>query len=151
MKPDIHRLLELQQLLLKFSQIQRVVERKQDDKYVNESDTEHSYNLAMTAWFLAPHFPALNRDLLIRYALIHDLVEVQAGDTYVYAEQAHLDSKVEREKAALEQLRTEWPDFAELITDLSDYEARQDEEAKFIYALDKIMPIMQIFINNGYT
>jgi putative hydrolases of HD superfamily len=149
--PDIHRLLDFQRLLLKFSQIQRVVDRKQDADFINESDTEHSYNLALTAWYLAPHFPELSTDKLIRYSLVHDLVEIHAGDTYIYGPQEHLDTKQEREAAALKQLKEEWPDFSELIHDMEVYESREDEEAKFVYALDKIMPMMQIYINEGHT
>ena len=149
--PDIHRLLEFQQLLLQFSQIERVVDRKQHDKYIKETDTEHSYNLALTAWYLAAYFPELDRDTVIRYALIHDIVEVHAGDTYVYGEQAHLDSKVARETAALEQLQADWPDFPELTAHIITYEKHDTNEATFVYALDKIMPILQIYINSGHT
>jgi putative hydrolase of HD superfamily len=149
--PDIHRLLEFQQLLLQFSQIERVVDRKQGNRYIRESDTEHSYNLAITAWYLAGYFSALNRDMVIRYALIHDLVEVHAGDTYVYGEQAHLDSKVAREAAALKKLQADWPDFSDLTAHIVEYEQRGTNEAAFVYALDKIMPIMQIYINDGHT
>jgi putative hydrolase of HD superfamily len=150
-QPDIPRLLEFQQLLLRFSQIQRHIERKQDDKYIPESDTEHSYNLALTAWYLAAYFPHLSRDTVIRYALVHDLVEIHAGDTHIFAEQAHLESKKSRETAAMQQLTHDWPDFPELIADMRTYETHASEEAKFVYALDKIMPIMQIYISGGYT
>jgi len=150
-KPGIQRLLEFQKLLLQFSQVQRVVDRKQGDAYILESDTEHSYNLALSAWYLAAYFPRLNIDKIIRFALVHDLVEVHAGDTYVYGEQAHLDSKAAREAAALKQLTAEWPDFPAMAAWIEEYEARTSEEAKFVYALDKIMPIMQIYLADGYT
>lgn len=150
-QPDLTRLLDLQKLLLKFSQIERVVDRRHKDGYVRESDTEHSYNLAMTAWFLAPYFPHLDKDELIRIGLVHDLVEVHAGDTYIYANKELLDSKPLREAAALKQLEQEWPDFTELTNTINSYENRTSEEAKFIYALDKIMPIFVIYISDGYS
>jgi 5'-deoxynucleotidase YfbR-like HD superfamily hydrolase len=149
--PDVRRLLELQQLLLQFSQVQRVVHRKQDDAHIPESDTEHSYNLALSAWYLATYFPELDRDAVIRYALVHDLVEVHAGDTYVYGEQSHLDSKEAREAAALKQLAADWADFPDMIAEIEEYEKRTSPEARFVYALDKIMPIMQIYLSGGYT
>lgn len=90
-KPDIRRLLEFQKLLVQFQHISRVTHIP--GSWEAENDTEHSYNLAMTAWFLAPHFPQLDCDKLIRYALVHDLVEVHAGDTYIYADEATLASK----------------------------------------------------------
>jgi 5'-deoxynucleotidase YfbR-like HD superfamily hydrolase len=71
MKPDIHRLIELQKLLLQFQSIERVVHVPDNFEY--ENDTEHSYNLTITAWFLAQYFPHLDRDKVIRFALVHDL------------------------------------------------------------------------------
>ncbi len=150
-QPGIQRLLDLQKLLEAFSRIERVTHRQHLKGFVPENDTEHSYNLAMTAWFLSPHFPSLDRDLLIRLALVHDLVEIHAGDTYVYADEATIASKHDREAAALERLRVDWSDFPELVDAIIAYEERSSEEATFIYALDKIMPIMQIYISDGYT
>lgn len=151
-KPDIHRLLELQRLLLEFSKIERVVDRHNSkNRFIRENDSEHSYNLAISAWFLADYFPKLDRDLVIRLALVHDLVEVHAGDTYVYADASILATKQEREAAALVKLQKEWADFPDMLIHIETYEKRESEEAKFVYALDKIMPIMQIYIHDGHT
>jgi putative hydrolases of HD superfamily len=149
--PDIHRILELQELLLAFSQVDRVVHRKHGDDFRLESDTEHSYNLALTAWYLAGFFPELDTDLVIKFALIHDLVEVHAGDTYIFADPEKLNDKHARETAALQKLKADWPDLAPLTELIEHYEKRDSKEAKFIYALDKIMPVMQIYINDGHT
>ncbi len=150
-KPDIHRLLELQVLLQQFNKIDRMVHRKHGTKMDRENDTEHSYNLAMTAWFLASHFPKLDRDLLIRYALVHDLVEIHAGDTYAFASSDELATKHEREKVAAQKLQADWEDFPEIHSLISSYEDRSTPESCFVYALDKIMPIMLIYIHEGYT
>jgi putative hydrolase of HD superfamily len=148
-KPDIGRLLEFQRLMVSFQAVKRVTHIP--PQFDAENDVEHSYTLAMTAWFLAPYFPVLDRDKLIRYALVHDLVEVHAGDTYIYGDKELIDSKSTREAAALKQLERDWPDFSDMTKSIRDYEHRQSAEAKFIYALDKIMPIMLIFIGEGYT
>lgn len=150
-KPDIHRLIELHRFLLQFQQVERVVDVPHKETFRSENDVEHSYHLAMAAWFLCAYFPHLNRDTVIRYALAHDLVEVHAGDTYIYADQAALDSKQSREHAALKQIKQEWTDFPELVQTIETYEAKADAEALFVYALDKIMPIIVIFIGEGYT
>lgn len=150
-RPDIQRLLEFHKLLEQFSQIERIAHRRHHENFVQENDTEHSYNLAMMAWFLSPHFPHLDRDLLIRIALVHDLVEIHAGDTYVYADAAALATKHEREMAALNTLRNDWADFPELIQLIATYEKREPEESKFVYALDKIMPLLMIYNADGYS
>lgn len=151
MKPDLKRLLDFQKFLGQFSHIERMVHRRHNDKFIRENDTEHSYNLAMTAWFVASHFPELNTDKVIKYGLAHDIVEIHAGDTYIYGTADEIASKSEREAKALKQLKQEWPDFPDLTDYLTGYEERVDAEARFVYALDKVMPIMLIFINGGYT
>lgn len=148
-RPDIHRILEFHDLLLQFQSIHRITHIPKS--YDQENDTEHSYNLAMTAWFLAQYFPHLDRDTIIRFALVHDLVEVHAGDTYVYADAATLATKQEREHEALQKLERDWPDFPDLTQTIKEYETRASEEAKFVYALDKIMPILVIYLGEGYT
>jgi 5'-deoxynucleotidase YfbR-like HD superfamily hydrolase len=150
-KPTIQRLIELQRLLLQFSQVERRNHRKHRQDYIFENDTEHSYNLAMTAWFLAKWFPKLNRDKIIRYALAHDFVEVHAGDTFVYGSQQELASKAQREADAIKKLSKDWADFGELTETIEAYETRADDEAKFVYALDKIMPIMLVYLHDGYS
>jgi putative hydrolase of HD superfamily len=150
-KPDIHRLIDFHRLLLQFQAIERVIHVPDRDDLRLENDTEHSYNLVMMAWFLCDYFPHLDRDKVLRYALAHDLVEIHAGDTYIYADQKMLDSKVEREAKALKQLQEEWPDFPDMLVAIHAYENKTDAEAKFIYALDKIMPIFVIFIGKGLT
>ena len=148
---DIHRLIELQRLLLSFSQVDRRTHRQHAGEFINENDTEHSYNLAMTAWFLAQWFPELDKNRLIQYSLVHDLVEIHAGDTYIYASQEELSSKEQREADALLKLESDWADFDDMNETIHAYERRLDAESKFIYALDKIMPIMLIYIHDGYT
>jgi len=151
-KPDISRLLEFQKLLLQFSQIERVTHRQiQQKEFILENDAEHSYTLALTAWFLCEYFPELDRDLVIRIALVHDLVEIHAGDTYIYAAPSVIATKDGREVAAFATLKDEWADFPEMLEHIQEYKKRESPEARFVYALDKIMPIMQIYIHDGYT
>lgn len=149
-KPNIPRLIELQQLLLQFQAIDRVLllpgrgERR-------ENDVEHSYNLAMAAWFLAQYFPSLDRDLAVRTALAHDLVEIHAGDTYIFHNPDGLATKKAREDAALEQLAADWADFPDMLETLQAYEKRETPEAKFVYALDKVMPAIINYLQGGQT
>jgi putative hydrolase of HD superfamily len=151
-KPSAERLIEFQQLLLAFSHIERRLKRKHvDNSFIRENDTEHSYNLAMSAWFLCEFFPNLDQNVVIKLALVHDLVEVHAGDTYIYAPADVIATKEAREAAALQQLRAEWHDFPDMIRCIEAYEQRSTPEAKFVYALDKVMPMMLIYTNEGKT
>jgi putative hydrolases of HD superfamily len=147
------RLLELQTLLIQFAEVERLIhfpDRKNQDRF--ENDAEHSYNLAIAAWYLSSFFPHLDRDKLIRYALAHDLVEVYAGDEMAVGRTDIAEkAKSVREAAALQRLEKEWSDFSDFTSHIRDYEKRADSESKFIYALDKLMPMMLNIITNGKT
>ena len=149
--PNVPRLIEFHKLLNSFAEIERIVHIKRHNEHVLESDSEHAYNLAMMAWFIADYFPELDRNKVICLALVHDLVEIHAGDTYVFADQSHLDSKATREEAARRTLAKDWPDFPALHEAIAEYEERKTPEACFTYALDKIMPMFAIYLNDGFT
>lgn len=149
-KPDIHRLIALQRLVLQFHQIERSV-RHPHDFEKRETDTEHTFALVMATWMLASYFPELDKNTVIQLALVHDLVEVHAGDTYAFADSGMTAGKSDREAAAIDKLAADWPDFPDMIEAIRSYEARQTNEAKFVYALDKLMPIILNYLNQGRT
>ena len=156
MKPHViraNRLLDLQNLLFQFAEVERFIHFP-DGKKINrrENNSEHSFSLAMAAWFLASAYPHLDRDKLIRYALIHDLVEVYAGDVQaVGRSDAVQKDKEEREHQAFLRLKKEWPDFPDMTDHIESYEARSDSESKFVYALDKLMPLLLNILSQGKT
>ncbi len=144
-RPSIERIAQLQKLIADFSNIQRMLNL--GDTGRRENDVEHSYGLALTCWFIAPKIaPELDLKKILMYALAHDIVEVHSGDTYVFDTEL-VKTKEAREDAALEQLREEWPDFSELIDAAEDYKYKRNEEAKFVYTIDKLLP--PILINIG--
>ena len=53
--------------------------------------------------------------------------------------------------AALEKLEDEWPDFTDMTAYMHQYNARETPEAKFVYALDKLMPIFLIYVSDGFS
>lgn len=116
-----------------------------------ENDVEHSYALAMLAWYVAATLkPPLSQDKLMRYALVHDLVEVYAGDVFAFTtDTAALDAKADREHAAAARLRAEFAEFPELHEAIAAYEARADDESRFIYALDKLEPMLAVEADGG--
>ncbi len=145
------KLIKFTELLNKFRSVERVVLVNGENRM--ENDVEHSYFLAMLAWYIADANKLdLNTDLLIKYALVHDFVEVYAGDTYIYSkDEARKNSKAVREHAAAVRIKKEVSEFKELNELMERYEKREDKESKFIYALDKIQPVINIYLDGGKT
>jgi putative hydrolase of HD superfamily len=140
--PSMDRLAELQQLVADFAKVKRAVPLA--DANDAENDVEHSYGLAMTCWYLHDKIaPELDLSRVLRYALAHDLVEIHAGDTYIFDAQA-VATKYKREKAAMRQLEKDWHDFPMIVEFAEGYADKIDEEAKFAYAVDKILPVIMI-------
>lgn len=148
---ELPNILNFVRLLNRFREVERVTHSSGGDR--RENDVEHSYQLAMLAWYIISTSNLnLNKDLVIQYALIHDLVEVYAGDTYIYSEDSELkESKIEREKQSLIRLEKEFSEFPDIFSLIKKYEEREDKESKFIYALDKIEPVLNIYTNGGRT
>lgn len=151
MNAPLDRLLSFARILTELQAVERVIRIKGGGRW--ENDVEHSYSLAMLAWYIldTERLP-LDRDKVFRYALAHDLVEVYAGDTYLYSEdKAFLDSKPERERLAAERLQEEFPEIPEMHAAISGYVTKEDAESRFVYALDKIEPILKIYLAGGET
>ncbi len=148
---DLQKLLEFTSFLNKFQKVKRSLYVTGEDRA--ENDSEHSYQLAMTAWYVI-NSKGLNYDLdkIFKYALAHDLVEVYAGDTYCHTEDENLkESKEQREMESFERVSIEFNEFPELLKCIHDYEKKSDKEALFIYALDKILPPLNIYLDGGRT
>lgn len=142
------KLFELIRLLTAFQNIERAVCVPGTGR--RENDTEHSYNLAMAAWIIITkdRLP-LDSNKAVRYALVHDLVELYAGDSDALNPD-HVATKAEREAAAHQKLAKNEL-LAGLLPAIHAYEAREDEEAQFVYALDKILPGLGIILGNEPT
>ncbi|QHV99719.1 HD domain-containing protein [Spirosoma endbachense] len=119
----------------------------------NENDAEHSWHLSLMAIVLAEHtnFPV---DLLkvIKMLLIHDIVEIDAGDTFIYDTQKSHDNTAEEREAA-KRIFGLLPDHQanEMIAIWEEFEARQTNEAKFARAMDRFEPLLQNVSNKGGT
>ena len=145
--PSMDRLADLQQMIADFAKVTRAVNLA--DNTTAENDVEHSYGVAMTSWFLHEKIaPKLDISKILKYALAHDIVEIHAGDTYVFDKQA-VATKEARERSALVQIYSEWPDFTELPQFAEGYADKIDEEAAFVYAIDKLLPIITIELDDA--
>ena len=115
----------------------------------NENDAEHSWHLALMALILSEHSNAQDIDLLkvIRMLLIHDIVEIDAGDTFAYDEEGNR-TKMERERACADRIFNILPDdqARELLSLWEEFEERGTKEARFAASLDRLQPII---LNHG--
>jgi putative hydrolase of HD superfamily len=116
-----------------------------------ENDAEHSWHLALMALVLAEHAdPPVDVLRVLKMVLIHDLVEIDAGDTFGYDEAALL-TQPERERLAAAQIFGLLPrDMAhELRTVWEEFEEKQTPEAKFASALDRMGGVLPSYYNEG--
>lgn len=116
-----------------------------------ENSAEHSWHLAVMAMVLSEH-AAEPVDLLrvIEMVLVHDLVEIDAGDTFLYDTVAGSD-KAERERRAADRLFALLPEEQgfRLRSRWEEFEARRTPEARFANSLDRLMPVLHNLHGNG--
>ena len=142
-------LLEVADVVLQLGQVERVTAAR-DGRL--ESDTTHTLMLALSVATLAPSLaPEMDRGLLVMFALVHDLVEAEAGDTNTARELSPRErrDKAQREREGLVALRRRlfWsPWMVELI---ERYERQLDPEARLVRVLDKCMPRLTHLLNEG--
>jgi len=123
-----------------------------DSRY--ENDAEHSWHIAVMAIILAEHANTEHIDIprVLKMVLIHDIVEIDAGDTIIYDSTLREKNKQIESQAAKRifgmlpedqqnEFRTLWDEF----------EARQTPEAKFARALDRFEPIIQNVSTRGHA
>lgn len=124
------------------------------DKSRHENDAEHSWHLAMMALLLSEYADRDNIDLLkvIKMVIIHDLVEIDAGDTFAYDLDGYKD-KEEREKKAANRIFGLLPkdQFEEIYNLWQEFEEAQTDEAKFAVALDRTQPMLHNYYTDGGT
>lgn len=125
-----------------------------------ERNGEHCYQLLMVAWFICSR-KAQHLDIfkVFRYVVVHDLPEIYAKDTPAfkgrlgkYAKGPSREDKAQREARALRRIDREWGGiFPDVVKWIEAYEAQEDEESQFVYALDKLLSELNIFEDNGRT
>lgn len=145
--------IDLGQLALQFGRVDRIT--KHEDGTTFESDTDHTVMLGLVACaFARNELPGLDIGLVAQYALVHDLVEVYAGDTPTLRTQTDADraAKAQREDAALLQIgqrfamRLPW-----LASTIAEYELRRTPEARYVKAMDKLVPKITHLLNDCVT
>ncbi|MEU8250957.1 HD domain-containing protein [Nonomuraea sp. NPDC048916] len=118
-----------------------------------ENDAEHSWYVAMLAMIFSEHAPpGTDIQRVVAMLLVHDLVEIDAGDTFVYDPVA-VAAQAEAERAAADRIFAMLPaDQAEPMQTLwEEFEARETREARFARALDRFAPILANHNTQGGT
>ena len=118
-----------------------------------ENDAEHSWHLALMVVLLAEHADEpIDVGHAVQLVIVHDLVEIYAGDSPVFDAQA-VATQAERERAAADRLFSLLPDVqAALVRGLWDeFEAGRTPEARFCKAMDRLQPMMLNWLNHGGT
>lgn len=116
-----------------------------------ENSAEHSWHVAIAALLLAEHANTeVDLARVVTMLLVHDLVEVEAGDTFIY-DQAAMTDRSERERRAADRLFALLPGDQGAAWRLAweEYEARETEEACFAAALDRLLPVLLNFASRG--
>ncbi|MFH1268335.1 MAG: HD domain-containing protein [Planctomycetota bacterium] len=117
-----------------------------------ENDAEHSWHLAVMAVLLSEYAAEPDLDLAqaVRMVLVHDLVEIDAGDLLLYERQNRSDWAAREQEAAERIFNILPPDQADEFRGLWDeFEARATPEARFAAALDRFQPILHNYRTEG--
>lgn len=117
----------------------------------NENDAEHSWHMAVMAYLLREYAnEEVDITKVMLMCLIHDIVEIEAGDTYTYDEEAKKTQK-SREDAAKEKIYSLLPEDQkqELIALFDEFEEYKTPEARYARAMDNLQPLILNDSNDG--
>jgi putative hydrolase of HD superfamily len=124
------------------------------DKSRQETDAEHSWHFAVTAITLYEYAadPGVDINRVVRMALLHDLVEIYAGDTFAYDAKGN-QSKEKREKDAADRLFSLLPEEqgAEYRALWEEFDAMETPDALYASAIDRLQPFINNSMTQGYT
>ncbi|EPN8460723.1 HD domain-containing protein [Vibrio cidicii] len=142
-------------LLMELDKLKAVLRRtrvKSADKRL-ENSAEHSWHVALMALLFAEHAnEPVDISRVVKMLLLHDVVEIDAGDTFVY-DAAASEQQAEKELVAAQRLFGMLPDDQrdELSALWHEFEEAQSADAKFAKALDRLIPMLLNFHNQGQS
>lgn len=116
-----------------------------------ENDSEHAWHMAIAAYLLREYAnEPVDIGKVMIMCLIHDIVEIDAGDTYAY-DDAGLQTQKAREDAAKERIYSLLPEDQkeDLLALFNEFEANETPESRFAHAMDNLQPMLLNDSNNG--
>ncbi|MBO4474002.1 MAG: HD domain-containing protein [Clostridiales bacterium] len=119
----------------------------------NENDAEHSWHIAVMALLFKEYcVEEPNVERAIKMLVVHDLIEIYAGDTFAYDVKGN-ESKAEREAAAADKLYSQLPpeQGAELRALWEEFDAMETTDAKYAACLDRTQPLLHNTLTEGHT
>lgn len=141
----MNRLEQQLSFILELDKVKRIVRQTYlSDGSRKENDAEHSWHLALMAFVLAEYAnEPVDVCKLMKMVMLHDIIEIDAGDTYAYDSEGNA-SKRQRELKAAERIYRLLPadQAAEYRALWDEFEAMETPEARFANTLDKIQPIL---------
>jgi putative hydrolase of HD superfamily len=152
--PDPSSLQRTVDFILELDKLKRVTRKTRPlglDRY--ENSAEHSWQIALLALSLAPHGPpGLDLDRVIRMLLVHDIGEIDTGDTFLYAEGGAHDHKGP-ELTAVTRIFALLPGSQgdALLALWNEFERADTPEARFANAADRAMPVLLNLANDGQS
>ena len=142
------------EFILEIDRLKTVIRRTAlTDQSRRENSAEHSWHLAVMALLLHEHSDdEVKLGKVVKMLLVHDLVEIDAGDTFCYDEEANV-GRAERERIAAARLFSLLPSDqgSELEELWEEFEARESPEARFAAALDRMQPLLSNLATEGYS
>jgi len=150
---DTERLERQIRFIVEIDRLKQVVRQTiLTDRTRQENDAEHSWHMAVMVFLLSEYANENQIDLfrVMKMVLIHDLVEIDAGDTYCYDEHGRQGQREREEKAARRIFSILPVDQAAEMTDLwHEFEDRITPEARFAAALDRLQPLLNNYTTEG--
>jgi putative hydrolases of HD superfamily len=152
LEPIEERLRRQLEFLVEIDRLKSVVRANRiSDRSRRENTAEHSWHLAMFAITLAEHAVGeIAVDRVVRMLLVHDIVEIDAGDTYCYDTEGYTD-KERRERAAAQRLFGMLPDdqASAFLALWEEFEAMQTPAAVLANAVDRLQPLVMGRFKDG--
>lgn len=123
------------------------------DKSRRENDAEHSWHIAAMAMLFEEYAKEpVNVPRAVEMCVVHDLIEIYAGDTFAYDVKANED-KADREKEAADKLFSQLPkEQGKMIRNLwEEFDAMETPDAKYAACMDRLQPFMHNSLTDGFT